>query len=83
MGKIVNLFSGRDGQIRSVRVEINGTLYERTLNKVVPLELTVTERDVAQEQANRAEALPRRNPTRKAALAAHAERKFLIDENLL
>ena len=82
MGKIVELFLGSDGQVRSCRIEVKGALYERTLNKVVPLEISCSEQcsvsDVTKDKF-----LPRRNPSRKAALNASAERKRLIEENAL
>ncbi|XP_068233569.1 uncharacterized protein [Palaemon carinicauda] len=39
LGKITRLIFGRDNTVRSVEVSVHGKLYERSISKIVPLEI--------------------------------------------
>ena len=83
MDRIVELFPGSDGLVRSCKIQARGALYERALTKVVPLELSASENCFTENRVAEPDVPLRQNPTRKAALVAQADRKVLIEKNLI
>ena len=94
LGKIIRLIQDRDGNIRSVEVLVNGSYYERSITKLVPVEVTNPERGELEkrEMTNNAPLtvlppvpippVPSR-PRRKAADEAAQLRQQLMDNNQL
>ena len=83
MGRIVEPFPGSDGQVRSCKIQARGTLYERALTKVVPLELSASESCFAESRVAEPNIPLLQNPTKRAGLAVQANRKVLIGKNLM
>ena len=91
LGKIVRLIQDRDGNVRSVQVFANGSYYERSINKLVPLEVTDYERCGIEDRRtpDRATLTPvpvppaPSRPRRRAADEAARLRQQLIDSDQL
>ncbi|XP_068245307.1 uncharacterized protein [Palaemon carinicauda] len=92
LGKITRLIFGRDNTVRSVEVSVHGKLYERSISKIVPLEIpnpVLTEElnnDKSYEDFRLPEVpvpdVPLR-PQRKAAKKAALNRKELLIDGQL
>ena len=92
LGKITRLICGRDNTVRSVEVLVHGKLYERSVTKIVPLEISspVPSDELNNETPNEDFRLPEipvpsvpKRPTRIAAKKAALDRQQLIIDGQL
>lgn len=81
LAKIVELTPSSDGYTREVKVISEGEIYRKSLDKLVPLEVTLPE---AQEvSVSPPTSSPERRNRRQAAIACDRERKVMIQDGSL